>query len=218
MVKQDGILSLWRGWGPTVLRDVPFSCKKNGLFWYVQSKNVQILYNEPLLCLTSCLLQVYTGFVTRRSKKKLRKDKLTMTCPSYGPSRVELQLERLPEFSHCPSTSWRLIDRSSWDRCWPLTVIRQLINQLQTHLDLWWSSSEKEASLRSFPVLRRASVKLHRPVPLWSVVMSSSKASSESVISKKIEMKDRFQYHTEQHRMLTETLLNRRISRRSDWT
>ncbi|GAU95566.1 hypothetical protein RvY_07165 [Ramazzottius varieornatus] len=28
-VKQDGILSLWRGWGPTVLRDVPFSC----LYW-----------------------------------------------------------------------------------------------------------------------------------------------------------------------------------------
>lgn len=22
---QDGLLSLWRGWGPTVLRDVPFS-------------------------------------------------------------------------------------------------------------------------------------------------------------------------------------------------
>lgn len=26
-VKQEGILSLWRGWGPTILRDVPFSCK-----------------------------------------------------------------------------------------------------------------------------------------------------------------------------------------------
>ena len=24
-VAQDGVLSLWRGWGPTVLRDVPFS-------------------------------------------------------------------------------------------------------------------------------------------------------------------------------------------------
>lgn len=24
-VAQDGLLSLWRGWGPTVLRDVPFS-------------------------------------------------------------------------------------------------------------------------------------------------------------------------------------------------
>ena len=24
-VSQDGLLSLWRGWGPTVLRDVPFS-------------------------------------------------------------------------------------------------------------------------------------------------------------------------------------------------
>lgn len=24
-VSQDGVLSLWRGWGPTVLRDVPFS-------------------------------------------------------------------------------------------------------------------------------------------------------------------------------------------------
>lgn len=24
-VAQDGWLSLWRGWGPTVLRDVPFS-------------------------------------------------------------------------------------------------------------------------------------------------------------------------------------------------
>lgn len=24
-VAQQGVLSLWRGWGPTVLRDVPFS-------------------------------------------------------------------------------------------------------------------------------------------------------------------------------------------------
>ncbi|KAM7387409.1 hypothetical protein PAMA_009839 [Pampus argenteus] len=29
-VAQDGLLSLWRGWGPTVLRDVPFSA----LYWY----------------------------------------------------------------------------------------------------------------------------------------------------------------------------------------
>lgn len=27
-VAQDGMLSLWRGWGPTVLRDVPFSGKR----------------------------------------------------------------------------------------------------------------------------------------------------------------------------------------------
>lgn len=24
-VAQNGLLSLWRGWGPTILRDVPFS-------------------------------------------------------------------------------------------------------------------------------------------------------------------------------------------------
>ncbi|XP_068606050.1 mitochondrial glutathione transporter SLC25A39 [Brachionichthys hirsutus] len=29
-VNQDGLLSLWRGWGPTVLRDVPFSA----LYWF----------------------------------------------------------------------------------------------------------------------------------------------------------------------------------------
>uniref|UniRef100_H3BZ25 Mitochondrial glutathione transporter SLC25A39 n=1 Tax=Tetraodon nigroviridis TaxID=99883 RepID=H3BZ25_TETNG len=29
-VAQDGVLSLWRGWGPTVLRDVPFSA----LYWF----------------------------------------------------------------------------------------------------------------------------------------------------------------------------------------
>ncbi|XP_035036016.1 probable mitochondrial glutathione transporter SLC25A39 isoform X1 [Hippoglossus stenolepis] len=29
-VAQDGLLSLWRGWGPTILRDVPFS----GLYWF----------------------------------------------------------------------------------------------------------------------------------------------------------------------------------------
>ncbi|KAM6914066.1 mitochondrial glutathione transporter SLC25A39 isoform 1-T1 [Lycodopsis pacificus] len=29
-VAQDGLLSLWRGWGPTVLRDVPFSA----LYWF----------------------------------------------------------------------------------------------------------------------------------------------------------------------------------------
>lgn len=29
-VAQDGWLSLWRGWGPTVLRDVPFSGKAGG--------------------------------------------------------------------------------------------------------------------------------------------------------------------------------------------
>lgn len=29
-VAQDGWLSLWRGWGPTVLRDVPFSA----LYWF----------------------------------------------------------------------------------------------------------------------------------------------------------------------------------------
>lgn len=28
-VAQDGLLSLWRGWGPTVLRDVPFSGKSS---------------------------------------------------------------------------------------------------------------------------------------------------------------------------------------------
>ena len=26
-VQDGGVLSLWRGWGPTILRDVPFSCK-----------------------------------------------------------------------------------------------------------------------------------------------------------------------------------------------
>ncbi|XP_055327353.1 probable mitochondrial glutathione transporter SLC25A39 isoform X2 [Paramacrobiotus metropolitanus] len=29
-VKKEGILSLWRGWGPTILRDVPFSC----IYWF----------------------------------------------------------------------------------------------------------------------------------------------------------------------------------------
>lgn len=29
-VAQDGWLSLWRGWGPTVLRDVPFSGMAGG--------------------------------------------------------------------------------------------------------------------------------------------------------------------------------------------
>jgi len=30
-VAQDGWLSLWRGWGPTVLRDVPFSGTVGGV-------------------------------------------------------------------------------------------------------------------------------------------------------------------------------------------
>lgn len=34
-VAQDGWLSLWRGWGPTVLRDVPFSGKAGeGRGWH----------------------------------------------------------------------------------------------------------------------------------------------------------------------------------------
>ncbi|KAH0626903.1 hypothetical protein JD844_002196 [Phrynosoma platyrhinos] len=39
-VAQDGWLSLWRGWGPTVLRDVPFSA----LYWY----NYELV--KDLLC------------------------------------------------------------------------------------------------------------------------------------------------------------------------
>jgi hypothetical protein len=31
-LRQEGILSLWRGWGPTVLRDVPFSCEYFAFF------------------------------------------------------------------------------------------------------------------------------------------------------------------------------------------
>lgn len=37
-VTQNGWLSLWRGWGPTVLRDVPFSgkfCLRRLILWYV---------------------------------------------------------------------------------------------------------------------------------------------------------------------------------------
>lgn len=30
-VAQDGLLSLWRGWGPTVLRDVPFSGESSAI-------------------------------------------------------------------------------------------------------------------------------------------------------------------------------------------
>ncbi|KAK9396867.1 solute carrier family 25 member 39 [Crotalus adamanteus] len=44
-VAQDGWLSLWRGWGPTVLRDVPFSA----LYWY----NYELM--KDLLCGQFCL-------------------------------------------------------------------------------------------------------------------------------------------------------------------
>ncbi|XP_067869228.1 mitochondrial glutathione transporter SLC25A40-like [Heterodontus francisci] len=37
-VAQDGLLSLWRGWGPTVLRDVPFSAT----YWF----NYELMKNQ----------------------------------------------------------------------------------------------------------------------------------------------------------------------------
>ncbi|CAI5790379.1 solute carrier family 25 member 39 isoform X1 [Podarcis lilfordi] len=46
-VAQDGWFSLWRGWGPTVLRDVPFSA----LYWY----NYELV--KDWLCTRFCLTE-----------------------------------------------------------------------------------------------------------------------------------------------------------------
>lgn len=53
-VAQDGVLSLWRGWGPTVLRDVPFSgesCTTTRL------KNLCVKFSSSMLlvCVFSAL-------------------------------------------------------------------------------------------------------------------------------------------------------------------
>lgn len=56
MVKQDGILSLWRGWGPTVLRDVPFSC----VYWLCYEtfkkkvKERQVDHDLPFIWAFAC--------------------------------------------------------------------------------------------------------------------------------------------------------------------
>lgn len=52
-VEADGWLSLWRGWGPTLLRDVPFSA----MYWYNYEQGKAWMcerYNttEPTLAIT----------------------------------------------------------------------------------------------------------------------------------------------------------------------
>jgi len=46
-VKHGGILSLWRGVGPTLLRDVPFSCKQ-----IIGPTNVNLIENHRELIFT----------------------------------------------------------------------------------------------------------------------------------------------------------------------
>ncbi|OQV20774.1 Solute carrier family 25 member 40 [Hypsibius exemplaris] len=44
-IKKEGILSIWRGWGPTVLRDVPFSC----IYWgFYETFKANILSRKQL--------------------------------------------------------------------------------------------------------------------------------------------------------------------------
>lgn len=63
-VAQDGWLSLWRGWGPTVLRDVPFSGMAAGwgpraaLCWGLACPGC------PVVALVSPLPQLCTGLTT----------------------------------------------------------------------------------------------------------------------------------------------------------
>lgn len=63
-VAQDGWLSLWRGWGPTVLRDVPFSGMAGGPRAALRWCGGLACPGCPVVALVSPLPQLCTGLTT----------------------------------------------------------------------------------------------------------------------------------------------------------
>uniref|UniRef100_A0A7M4EKH4 Mitochondrial glutathione transporter SLC25A39 n=2 Tax=Crocodylus porosus TaxID=8502 RepID=A0A7M4EKH4_CROPO len=59
-VAQDGWLSLWRGWGPTVLRDVPFSA----LYWFNYELVKEWLCNQSRLDKATFMISFTAGAVS----------------------------------------------------------------------------------------------------------------------------------------------------------
>ncbi|XP_033926017.1 mitochondrial glutathione transporter SLC25A39 isoform X1 [Melopsittacus undulatus] len=59
-VVQDGWLSLWRGWGPTVLRDVPFSA----LYWFNYELVKDWLCRQPWLDGASFMVSFTSGAIS----------------------------------------------------------------------------------------------------------------------------------------------------------
>ncbi|XP_042328948.1 solute carrier family 25 member 39 isoform X2 [Sceloporus undulatus] len=59
-VAQDGWLSLWRGWGPTVLRDVPFSA----LYWYNYELVKDWLYSQFHLDKATLMVSFVAGAIS----------------------------------------------------------------------------------------------------------------------------------------------------------
>lgn len=60
-VAQDGVLSLWRGWGPTVLRDVPFSGESCTTTMLKNLCEVQQQCFTGVCVFSSVLVQLRTG-------------------------------------------------------------------------------------------------------------------------------------------------------------
>uniref|UniRef100_A0A8C8SW37 Mitochondrial glutathione transporter SLC25A39 n=1 Tax=Pelusios castaneus TaxID=367368 RepID=A0A8C8SW37_9SAUR len=59
-VAQDGWLSLWRGWGPTVLRDVPFSA----LYWFNYELVKEWLCNQSRLDKATFMVSFTAGAIS----------------------------------------------------------------------------------------------------------------------------------------------------------
>ncbi|NXL93572.1 S2539 protein, partial [Alectura lathami] len=59
-VAQDGWLSLWRGWGPTVLRDVPFSA----LYWFNYELVREWLCRQARLDETTFMVSFVSGAIS----------------------------------------------------------------------------------------------------------------------------------------------------------
>ncbi|XP_010722774.1 solute carrier family 25 member 39 isoform X1 [Meleagris gallopavo] len=103
-VAQDGWLSLWRGWGPTVLRDVPFSA----LYWFNYELVREWLCRQTRLDETTFMVSFVSGAISGTVAAVL-------TLPfDVVKTQRQIQLgdsELHPAAASKPSSTWLLLQR-----------------------------------------------------------------------------------------------------------
>ncbi|NXR06318.1 S2539 protein, partial [Semnornis frantzii] len=103
-VAQDGWLSLWRGWGPTVLRDVPFSA----LYWFNYELVKEWLCGEARLDEATFMITFAAGAISGTVAAVL-----TLPFDVVKTQRqIELgDIEVHPVTASKPSSTWLLLRR-----------------------------------------------------------------------------------------------------------